>query len=183
MNLYDIIDKFEYRHGDIFKQLDLHYIAHQCNCFHCMGAGVAGQIAKLYPEVSQHDKAYTKCGDKNKLGKIQVVNVIPKNNNYSLHGIINMYSQFEPGCYKTNEEYNERLKAIESCLIAIKDSFDEYIGEVVIGFPYLIGCGISGLAEKDVMNIFNKVFDANSESHVKIVFIDHNKIFELLEQM
>lgn len=182
LNLYDITNKFEYRHGDIFEQNDLDYIAHQCNCFHCMGGGIAYQVAKRFPNVRQADIDLTLYANKLKMGTNLVVGVIPDNPSNKLKGIINMYSQYEPGMFESNEEYDERLKAIEDCLNGIKTRFENDV-EVTIGFPYLIGCGISGLAEEDVIKIFNKVFDANSDSNIKIVFIDFNNTFELYEQM
>ena len=181
LNLYDITNKFEYRHGDIFEQNDLDYIAHQCNCFHCMGGGIAYQIAKRFPNVRQADIDLTLYANKLKMGTNLVVGVTPNNPDNKLKGIINMYSQYEPGCFKSDEEYDERLEAIENCLVGIKTRF-ENDSDVTIGFPYLIGCGISGLNEEDVIKIFNKVFDANSNSNIKIIFVDVNKTFDLYEQ-
>lgn len=181
MNIFKIIDKFEYRHGNIFTQPDLMYIAHQCNCFHCMKAGIAGQIAKQYPQVAEYDKKYSKYGDLLKLGSIQIIDVVPHNNNYKLQGIINMYSQYYPGHYKTKKIYNNRLVAIKNCLNAIKNHFYNYKNDVLIGFPYLIGCGISGLNEEHVIDIFNDVFDSNITSNIKIIFIDFNKTFDIYQ--
>ena len=182
ITINDITNKFEYRHGDIFEQKDLDYIAHQCNCFHCMGGGIAYQVARRFPNVRQADIKLTLYANKFKMGTNLVVGVTPNNPDNKLKGIINMYSQYEPGCFNSEEEYNERLEAIENCLIDIKTHFKDD-SNITIGFPYLIGCGISGLNEEDVMKIFNKVFDANSNSNIKIVFVDFNKTFDIYEQM
>ena len=182
ITINDITNKFEYRHGDIFEQKDLDYIAHQCNCFHCMGGGIAYQVAKRFPNVRQADIDLTLYANKLKMGTNLVVGVTSNDPNNKLKGIINMYSQYEPGCFNSEEEYNERLEAIENCLIDIKTHFKDD-SNITIGFPYLIGCGISGLNEEDVMKIFNKVFDANSNSNIKIVFVDVNKTFDIYEQM
>lgn len=176
ITISNITNKFEYRHGDIFNQNDLDYIAHQCNCFHCMGGGVAYVVAKKYPQAVIADKN-TSFGKKDKLGTISIVNTD------SPIGIINMYSQFEPGCFIDENDYNERLTAIKNCLNQIKDFFSRIDKEVHIGFPYLIGCGISGLNEEDVMNIFNEVFESNKESNIKIIFVDFNNTFDIYEQM
>lgn len=179
MNNFNFLNKFEYRQGNIFEQNDLNYIAHQCNCFHCMNAGIAGQIAKLYPQVAEYDKYHSKYGDLNKLGTIQIIPIISNNKiNFNLNGIINMYSQYYPGHYKTKIEYFERLNAIEKCLNQIKIYFEQnYLKNkknIKIGFPYLIGCGISGLKEKDVLDIFSNIFNNNNDSFLKIIFIDFN---------
>ena len=181
ITINDITNKFEYRHGDIFEQKDLDYIAHQCNCFHCMGGGIAYQVARRFPNVRQADIKLTLYANKFKMGTNLIVGVTSNDPNNKLKGIINMYSQYEPGCFNSEEEYNERLEAIENCLVGIKTRF-ENDSDVIIGFPYLIGCGISGLNEEDVIKIFNKVFDANSNSNIKIVFVDFNKTFDLYEQ-
>ena len=77
LNLYNITNKFEYRHGDIFEQKDLDYIAHQCNCFHCMGGGIAYQVAKRFPNVRQADIDLTLYANKLKIGTNLVVGVTP----------------------------------------------------------------------------------------------------------
>ncbi|AUE22994.1 phosphatase [Citrobacter phage CF1 ERZ-2017] len=59
----------QYIDGDIVKIfLEGHNIAHGCNCFHTMGAGVAGQLAKAYPPILAIDKSETFLGDTEKLG-------------------------------------------------------------------------------------------------------------------
>lgn len=44
----------EYVNGDIFKGKD-DVIVHGCNCFCNMGAGIALQVAKYYPEAKNID--------------------------------------------------------------------------------------------------------------------------------
>ena len=46
-------------------------IVHGCNCFNVMGAGIAPQIAKAYPEAWEADQL-TVWGDTKKLGNVTV---------------------------------------------------------------------------------------------------------------
>ncbi len=38
-------------------------IVHGCNCFHAMGSGIAGSLAKKFPEIPAADKGYAELGD------------------------------------------------------------------------------------------------------------------------
>lgn len=41
---------------DVAKEHQVDIIAHGCNCFHTMGAGVAARLAKAYPAIVASDK-------------------------------------------------------------------------------------------------------------------------------
>ena len=49
-------------------------IAQGCNCWNLMGAGIAPQIAKAFPEAEKEDNT-TVRGDKNKLGTFTFADV------------------------------------------------------------------------------------------------------------
>lgn len=96
----------QYIKGDIVKIfLEGHNVAHGCNCFHTMGAGVAGQLAKAYPPILAIDVHETECEDPDKLG------------NYTRatgeRGQIcfNLYTQYLPG---PNLDYGALLYAFQS---------------------------------------------------------------------
>lgn len=116
--------------GDLLQLADdgkFDVIAHGCNCFCTMGAGIAKQIRIKYPEAYQVDKI-TKSGDRNKLGTIT----------YAVNGnltIVNCYTQYNYGPGKVNIDYN----ALRKCLKEIKKQFT---GKR-IGLP-AIGCGLAG---------------------------------------
>lgn len=117
--------------GDLFdEEHKFDVILHGCNCFHTMGAGVAGIISRKFPEAYTADIG-TAFGDKNKLGKISWFKTTKKINEYNPL-IVNCYTQFEPG--KTFEE-----QALIKCLKKVKKDF----GHLKIGLPE-IGCGIDG---------------------------------------
>lgn len=89
--------------GDIVKILsEGHIIAHGCNCFHTMGAGVAGQLARKYPEIPLADKRQTTYADHSKLGSISAVWIADSGM------CINMYTQYAPG---PNVDYGAILNA------------------------------------------------------------------------
>ena len=83
--------------GDIIKIWEAgNNIAHGCNCFHLMGAGVAGQLATKYPQVLLADKSGSDYGDHKKLGSFTIAQMIdPLGLNPGL--CFNFYTQFHPG--------------------------------------------------------------------------------------
>lgn len=165
----DINAKWELRQGDIFDQTDIDIIIHQCNCCHCMGGGVAAAIAALYPEACQADKDKTPYKSYDKYGTNLHVKITDPKDNVKV--IVNMYSQFYPGAYFNKFDYYSRLLAMEHCLKDIVDTYKDQ--EVTIGVPYLIGCGISGLREEDVLDVFLKTVPSNQEMTCKFVFVEY----------
>lgn len=118
--------------GDLLLLFDLgkfDAIVHGCNCFHTMGAGIAGQISLYYPSAYQADLK-TLRGDKSKLGTYTSTWI----SNTSEKGgvIINAYTQYEPG---KNLDY----EALARVLHRINEDYSDFH----IGFPQ-IGCGIAG---------------------------------------
>jgi O-acetyl-ADP-ribose deacetylase (regulator of RNase III) len=128
-------------------------VIHGANCYQIMGAGIAGQISRQFPEVYQADKDY-------------LLSTISRLGTYSVgttpHGLIlNCYTQLLPGA---NFEY----AALKSCLdklnrIAIKR--EEYME---IHTPQ-IGCGIGGgnwVIVKDLMNKYE---------HLLFIVVEYEK--------
>lgn len=104
-------------------------IAHGCNCYHTMGAGIAKQIKKVFPGAYKAD-CETPYGDPNKLGTFSKLSVIQLT-------ILNCYTQFHFGF--NNGEPPVDYKAIRSCMELIKLYYTGYR----IGLP-MIGCGLAG---------------------------------------
>lgn len=79
----------KYVKGDI---LDAHYgiIGHQVNCQLIMGAGLAKQIKVKYPQVFERYAAMKVVKKTNRLGKCQMVEVIPA----KLY-VANLFAQFD----------------------------------------------------------------------------------------
>lgn len=118
-------------------------LIHGCNCFHTMGAGVAGYIAKEFPQSLEMDKN-TEYGDYDKLGTFSTWT--HRVGNCIMLGI-NLYTQYHPG---PDARYP-----------VIRDGFAR-LNETFAGFrrPFLvpkIGCGIGGLTWEKVSAIINDV--------------------------
>ena len=106
-------------------------IVHGCNCFNKMGAGIALEMKRIFPEAYYED-CKTMKGNKLKLGKISYVEVERNDIKFT---IVNAYIQYHYGGYKPNVDYH----AVRSCMKLIKNKFS---GKR-IGFP-MIGAGLAG---------------------------------------
>lgn len=124
----------------IFKSGAGHLI-HGCNCFHTMGAGIARQIAREFPQALDADEK-TVYGDPDKLGTFSLWDHFAKNR--IVQGI-NMYTQYRPG---PNAEYFPILKGFE----LVNDAFK---GSTLPFYIPKIGCGIGGLEWEHVKNIID----------------------------
>jgi O-acetyl-ADP-ribose deacetylase (regulator of RNase III) len=128
--------------GDLIKlakEGKFDVIAHGCNCFCIMGAGIAVQIKKEFPEAYKEDLATLK-GDVYKLGEFSKY----RYKNLRLT-VFNLYTQYLPG---SNFEYAAFCLAIRNMKEVIKE-------DSIIGLP-LIGCGIGGGSRQIVMEIIKK---------------------------
>ena len=131
----------QYIDGDIVKIfLEGHNVAHGCNCFHTMGAGLAGQIFTRFYEAYQADMK-SEFGDWSKMGDYTKAT-------YAFGDLINGYTQFRPGRFPKAD----LAKNIETLFTKLNK---DYAGKI-IGIPY-IGCGIAGGDWKEVSEIINRV--------------------------
>jgi O-acetyl-ADP-ribose deacetylase (regulator of RNase III) len=166
----------EYRSGNILEETDLDYIVHQANCFHCMGAGVAGALAKKWPIVAKVDKEYTPYGVKEKMGTYTEVTINEPDKKQLK--VINLYSQFAPGCATSMQDIKDTAKAIETGLIELREQIINVQAsrlvkgaKYYIGFPWLIACGIYGMDVNEVYGIIKSVFYDYSDI-IKVVFVE-----------
>ena len=128
--------------GDLIKMAknnEFDIIAHGCNCFHMMGAGIAKTIREEFPEAYEADLK-TAAESYNKLGTISIAK--SSNGVY----IVNAYTQFTPGA-------DARYNALSVCLEKIF-YFSNKWKLKRLGLP-LIGCGIGGLDEEKLRNFVN----------------------------
>ena len=156
---------------DAAERGDVGIIMHGCNCFHAMGSGIAGEIAKRYPDVPRVDREETNRGDPSKLGSFTApyvaqkavktwdeANVLPKNRLVPLDNpflCINLYTQFKPG--------PDFIASVFPT--AVRDINKRYHGKT-IGIP-LIGCGIGGGDWGSVMEtLLTEGHNINWEVHV-----------------
>jgi O-acetyl-ADP-ribose deacetylase (regulator of RNase III) len=142
----------KYVKGDLiqaFKNGDVDVIAHQANCFHTFGSGIARQISYELPEAYYADLD-TEYGSYNKLGTVSRVMI---NNGF----VFNLYGQHGFGKDGCNTIY----AALNGCLINLEKDvkFIEMIkeGSVQVAMPK-IGCGLGGGDWGVVSTMIEEVF-------------------------
>jgi O-acetyl-ADP-ribose deacetylase (regulator of RNase III) len=148
--------------GDLIKlAMDKHFdvIAHGCNCFNTMGAGIAGQIARIFPEAAAVDRR-TKHGDKGKLGTITIAEI----GREKWLTVVNCYTQYDlaKGPGEDVVDYN----AVNRCMVAIAKTFPKKR----VGLP-MIG---SGLAGGDWPRI-ERIIEQTLASHVDVTIVQFKK--------
>lgn len=138
-NLLDLAEK---------GQFDI--ILHGANCWNTMKSGIAGEIARRYPEVVAADNL-TKKGDPSKLGSLSVAGVFRPEFQFA---VVNLYTQFFYGRDKNTLYVN--YDAVRNSLIALRDRL-EYCGsdQARIGYPK-IGCGLANGDWQIVGEIFRE---------------------------
>lgn len=128
--------KAEYIYGDLVKDNWFDVFCHQTNCFGTMGAGLAKQIAKKYPEVANTDRRlYRMLGADELYGTIRCIKTSDGRT------CVNMYAQYGFGRGTIHTNYRQ----LQKCL----DAFAEFCIEnleysKVVAFPYGMGCGLAG---------------------------------------
>lgn len=132
----------KYIEGDL-RFLTLDAVAHQCNCFTTMGAGLAKSLANTYTDLRTVDKEFvTDFLSKGQsrddlLGKLSIL----KTHNISTKEefwIFNCYSQFH---WKSGQNKTD-LDAVTSCFGTL-GGLMELEGKRTLGVPDLFGCGLA----------------------------------------
>lgn len=131
-------------------------IAHGCNCFHTMKAGVAGQLTKAFPKILEADKLQTEWGDVTKLGSYSVYEKYFRTHKAYC---FNLYTQFQPG---PNFEYS----ALMNCMLELNEFGENKLIKPTIYMPR-IGTGIG----KGNWDIIEGILDTYS-SKLEIVIVD-----------
>jgi len=129
-------------------------VCHGCNCFHKMGAGIAKQIAEVFPMALEADK-HTRYGDKEKLGTLSTCSCFVMGGEIRVWShvsaarltVANAYTQFQYWGPKPRVDYN----ALKDCLRILGLEFS---GQR-IGMPK-IGCGLAGGDWKKVMGLIEE---------------------------
>lgn len=134
-------------YGDIFKELELNnadVFVHGCNCFCNMGAGIALDVKKRFPEAYLADLE-TKTGSHEKLGTYSQA-IVTHNGRQII--IVNAYTQYD---WRGNgKDILADYSAIRHVFRAIKTNFNG----LRIVYP-TIGAGLA----KGKWNIIEQIID------------------------
>lgn len=146
--------------GDLIQKFETKQyfgIAHGCNCFHYMHAGIAGQLAKRYETVREADKK-TKVGDPDKLGTMSVART-------DFGWVYNMYTQFNPGREDQAKLEDNIWKAFMALDVISGMRLDLLGVTTLVGIP-MIGAGIAGGDWKRIQKVID---DATPNTDIVLV--------------
>lgn len=125
----------KYKKGNVVTALqngEIEVLVHGCNCFKTMGAGVALETKKAFPQAYEDDLS-TVYGDYNKLGTIGISRISFD----PVKIVINAYTQYNYGNTERMVDYD----ALRLCMRKIKHN--NTLSTRKIGMPK-IGCGLAG---------------------------------------
>lgn len=151
------MDKYQEINGNLLelaKSYKFDVIAHGANCFKTMGAGIALQIKKQFPDVYQKDYQDIRTPTQ-RWGDYTVITYI---NGKKVLSVFNLYTQYNPG---PDLDYTALELSLKKLAKNIKPNSK-------IGLPQ-IGCGIGGGNWLKVKEIIQRVL---SEHNVTIVIYD-----------
>ena len=148
--------------GDLLEDFEngkVNVIAHQCNCMHTMGAGIARIIADKFPEAEDADKA-TPYGSESKLGTFSVAS-LPDGRK-----IVNLYGQFTTSRSERATSYDAIFNALFELELVINNSKqrDQY----TIGIPYGMSSDLAGASWTVIRAMLERIF---GKSPVKLVIV------------
>jgi O-acetyl-ADP-ribose deacetylase (regulator of RNase III) len=134
-------------------------IIHGCNCFCKMGAGIAKEIARTFPQAEAIDKT-TVPGDKSKLGSYTSVGVRNKHGGNLI--VVNLYTQYFYGRkYGVPFSYEAFRKGLRKLA--------PNAGQLRIGLPK-IGAGLAGGDWTRIQQILGEEF-----AHVDYTVVEYHK--------
>lgn len=142
---------------DLFLGGNFDMIAHQANCFHKFGTGIAKEIKQKIPRAYDGD-LQTLWGDINKLGTYSlgyITRLLPPDANGVIKGksgsVLNIYSQY----ITSTETRQTNYYALGTALTKINKLYGK---DYSIGLP-LIGCGVAGGDWKIVRQIIEETLN------------------------
>ncbi len=131
----------------------VHGIAHQANCFHTFGAGVARQIRLKYPEAYEADLK-TEKGSHAKLGGFSSCTA------HDEKLIFNVYSQYDTshgGRATLYDMVDKGLRTIEA-----RFSPEQPGEKFILGIPYKYGSALGGGSWRVVEAIIRDIFEPST---------------------
>jgi O-acetyl-ADP-ribose deacetylase (regulator of RNase III) len=154
--------------GDLIKlaeQGEFDMIIQGCNCFHCMGGGLAKQLATKYPQVLEADKK-TKYGDREKLGSYSKATLEVDDNIFI---VLNAYTQYKWSSGSDVFEYGSFQKFLSKITRHIQTYNAD--GKLTIGFP-MIGAGLAGGDWSRISKMIEK-FSEDFASHADVTVVEY----------
>lgn len=147
-----------YKNGDLLSS-GCKVICHQVNCQGVMGSGIAKEIRNRFP-IAYDTFRKSFINGEAKLGNIDIAFDHDEYNQRSgcWLFICNMYAQFH---YLPRGIVHTDYNALRSCIDKLKKEIERRWkdrDDLVIGFPYGIGCGLGGGDWNIVKNIIEEEF-------------------------
>ncbi|MEL3959498.1 macro domain-containing protein [Caldifermentibacillus hisashii] len=137
-------------------------IGHQVNCQGVMGAGLALQIKKKYPNVYEsYVKLVNQTKEKYKQGCLQTDSLLSACQFVDTHDgktIANIFGQYGYGRGKTQTDYEALRKGLYSIKEVVTNPYS-LLYQKTVALPYGIGCGLAGGKWNIVYNIIDEVFE------------------------
>lgn len=157
--------------GDITQCPEgINVIMHQANTQNVMGAGVALALRNKWPKVFEAD---TRIHDRYKniaanlkvsvpeylLGRFSVTTWFPKDDG-GLVRVFNLYGQHLNSASLAGHptDYNAVFIGMKRVAVALKIITEREGVEIILGIPYLMGCGLAGGDWNIYSSIINTVF-------------------------
>ena len=140
-----------------FKNQKFDVIAHGCNCYNIMGAGIAQTIRNIYPEAFIVDRDFNVPKGSQRLGKISIYHHL-ESNQY----IVNCYTQNFIGVKFIYAPF--KIDKFEECLQKLYDikNYPTLTPPIRLGLPY-IGGGLGGGDRKAIRALIEKYAKAHQE--------------------
>lgn len=141
---------------DLAKKGEFDVIAHGCNCFCIMGAGIAPQMANAFGcnTFPLENRKYS--GDKNKLGKIDYKKLTINNKDLI---VVNAYTQYDTGGRPFSYEAFKKI---------VFEMNNQFKGKH-LGLPK-IGAGLAGGYWPEIKNIIKEGF-----TDCKVTVVNYKK--------
>jgi O-acetyl-ADP-ribose deacetylase (regulator of RNase III) len=137
-------------------------IFHVTNCMGVMGAGIAKSIKNKWPKVFTEYKKYLDENTASKsIGTYQSVDITEYAHTKASQ-VVNIFGEYSPSRTKRAIEYDETLNALEMFRDDIIKTYKND-KKVVLGFPYLFGCGLAGGDWRIMKSIIFSVFEKYSD--------------------
>lgn len=146
--------------GDLLqmgKDNEFDIIVQGCNCHNVMGAGIAAQIKKQFPDAYLADQE-TLAGDRNKLGRYTI----------GMSGrlvIINAYTQYNTATRPGQDVFE--YDAFEQVLSNLANRFGKYR----FGLP-MIGMGLAGGNPEIILPMMEEFSDQVSEQGGSVTLVE-----------